>query len=421
MSTTSQDQNNVVVNLTDLVAEPFYRVYWSIIDNVATYFELAGGRGSTKSSFVSVMIVLGIMEDENANGIVFRKVANTLRESVYEQILWAIDSLNVGDYWECRVSPMQCVYKPTGQKITFRGLDKAKKLKSIKVSKGYFKFLWFEELDEFSGEQEIRNVQQSVLRGGSKYVVFKTFNPPISRSNWANVSFDTQKDDCYKHRSTYLDVEPDWLGQQFINDAEHLRDTNEKAYRHEFLGEPVGIGTTIFDDIEIVELTDERVNQFERIYQGQDWGWYPDPKAFVRLNYNPNNETITILDELGGCKIRNKDMADKIVEHGFDDNIIYCGSDEPQSIADYRDNGILSQNAWTAPNSVRYTHEWLQCRKIQIDPNRTPCLYKEMIEYEHEVDDNGNVMSAYPDKNNHYIDAMRYAISHIAKRRGESA
>ena len=250
------------IQLTAINAPAFYPGHWDILDGKHTYYDLYGGRGSTKSSFISVEIVLGMVEDAQANAVVFRKYGVTLRESVFEQIQWAKDELGMTDYWTSSVSPMQYVYKPTGQKIIFRGLDKAKKTKSIKTSRGYFKYLWFEELDEYSGAEEIRTVQQSVLRGGSKFVVFKSFNPPISRSNWANVYVNEPREDSYRHKSDYTSVPVEWLGEQFINDAEHLKATNDRAYRHEYLGEPVGLGTNVFDLLEIREITDEEIHSY---------------------------------------------------------------------------------------------------------------------------------------------------------------
>lgn len=416
---TYQDQNQV--KLTDLIAPSFYDMHWDIVDGKHTYYDLAGGRASTKSSVISLEIPLGIMQDPLANAIVFRKYAVTLKESVYEQIQWAIEVLGVSHLWQAKVSPLQFIYKPTGQKIIFRGLDKAKKTKSLKTSKGYFKYLWFEELDEFAGKEEIRTVQQSVLRGGSKFVVFKSFNPPVSRSNWANEYFDTPRADSYKLKTDYRSIPVEWLGEQFINDAEHLKATNEKAYRHEYLGEPVGLGTNIFEFLEVRTITDEEIARMDRIYQGQDWGWNPDPKAFVRCYYNHNTETIYAIDELGGCKIRNAEMARQIKEKGYDDYEIRCGLDEQESIVDFRDAGLPARQANGGPGSVRYTFEWLQCRKIVVDPARTPRLYEEMIKYEHEVDGNGEVIPDYPDKNNHWIDALRYATSPLSMRRGNSA
>lgn len=423
MSTTYQDQTTI--NLTDVIALSFYDVHWDILDGKHTYYDLYGGRGSTKSSFISVEIILGMMQDEKdgvfSNSVVFRKVGNTLRESVFEQIAWAIDALGANDLWASSVSPMQYVYKPTGQKIIFRGLDKAKKTKSIKTSRGYFKYLWFEELDEFAGIEEIRTVQQSVLRGGSKFVVFKSFNPPISRSNWANVYVNEPREDSCRHKSDYTTVPEEWLGEQFIADAEHLKATNPRAYEHEYMGNPVGLGTNIFDMLDVRTITDEEISRMERIYQGQDWGWYPDPKAFIRAAYIHSTETIYLLDELGGCKIRNSQMAEDIKEKGYDDYEIRCGADEQESIVDFRDAGLPARQANVGPGSVKYTFEWLQCRTIVIDPARTPRAYKEIIEYEHEVDSNGEVIADYPDHNNHWIDALRYATSPLSMRRGNSA
>lgn len=414
-----------MINLTDVIAPSFYGVHWDILDGNHTYYDLYGGRGSTKSSFISVEIILGMMQDEKdgvfSNSVVFRKVGNTLRESVFEQIAWAIDALGANDLWASGVSPMQYVYKPTGQKIIFRGLDKAKKTKSIKTSRGYFKYLWFEELDEFARIEEIRTVQQSVLRGGSKFVVFKSFNPPISRSNWANVYVNEPREDSCRHKSDYTTVPEEWLGEQFIADAEHLKATNPRAYEHEYMGNPVGLGTNIFDMLDVRTITDEEISRMERIYQGQDWGWYPDPKAFIRAAYIHSTETIYLLDELGGCKIRNSQMAEDIKEKGYDDYEIRCGADEQESIVDFRDSGLPARQANVGPGSVKYTFEWLQCRTIVIDPARTPRAYKEIIEYEHEVDSNGEVIADYPDHNNHWIDALRYATSPLSMRRGNSA
>ena len=421
MSMISQ-QNQV--RLTDVIAPAFYPIHKDIQQNGHTYYDLFGGRGSTKSSFVSVEIILGMMQDPLANAAVFRKYGVTLRESVYEQIQWAIDALEVTDLWEAKVSPLSFVYKPTGQKIIFRGLDKAKKTKSIKVSKGYFKYLWFEELDEFAGQEEIRTVQQSVLRGGDIFVVFKTFNPPISRNNWANEYVAEPRESALRHKSDYTTVPPEWLGPQFIEDAEHLRDTKPKAYQHEYLGIPVGLGTDVFEQLEIRNITDEEMLDYEAvfpIYQGEDWGWFPDPKAFIRVAYDHAHEKVILLDELGGQKIRVADMAEMIQAKGYDDYTIWCGVDEKESIVDFRDAGLPARAALAKPGSRKYTFEWLQARTLVIDPARTPNAHKEITSYELERDSEGNIIADYPDGNDHWIDALRYATSSLSVRRGNSA
>lgn len=260
-----------------------------------------------------------------------------------------------------------------------------------------------------------------MLRGGSKFVVFKSFNPPISQSNWANQYVNTPDDSAYRHKSDYRSVPVEWLGEMFIERAEHLKTTNERAYNHEYLGLPVGLGTNIFDMLDVRTITDEEIQKYQSIYQGQDWGWFPDPKAFIRAAYIPNKELVVLLDEMGGCKIRNSKMAEDIQTAGYDDYTIYCGVDEEESIIDFRDAGLPARRAIVTPGSRKYTFEWLQCRTIVIDPERTPRAYKEIIEYEHEVDSNGEVIADYPDGNDHWIDALRYATSPLSMRRGNSA
>lgn len=402
--------SETVIDFGKLIVPVFYPVHRDIVKGGHTYYDLYGGRGGLKSSFISLEIILGMMKDEQANAAIFRKYAVTLRESVYEQILWAIDVLGVSHLWEVGVSPMQCTYRPTGQKIIFRGLDKAKKTKSLKASHGYFKYLWFEELDEFQGPEEIRTVQQSVLRGGEKFVVFKSFNPPISISNWANQYVNEPRSDSYRHKSSYLDAPPEWLGQQFIDDAEHLKEVNERAYQHEYLGDPVGTGGQVFEFLEIRTITDEEMMQFDRIYQGIDFGWMPDPMAFIRCSFNSSQEKIYLLDEYVGTKISNEALADEIKKRRYNDYDVICDSAEPKSIADLRRMGIHARAVDKGAGSVEYGMKWLQRRTIVIDPKRTPNAYKEIIEYEYDRDKEGNLLSGYPDKNNHCIDSLRYAL-----------
>lgn len=414
-------QDETIVKLTDVIAPSFYNLHWDIVEGKHTYYDLFGGRGSTKSSDISVEIILGIMEDKNANAIVYRKVGDTIGDSVYEQILWAIDTLEVSHKWRCTTSPFRCIYKPTGQKIIFKGLDKAKKSKSAKVSHGYFKYLWFEELDEFAGEEEIRMVQQSILRGGPKFVVFKSFNPPMSNTNWANKYVLEPREDAYRHKSDYTTVPREWLGEQFFNDAEHLKSVNQKAYEHEYLGIAVGTGNNIFEFLDLREITDEEINSFDRIYQGTDWGWYPDPYAFIRSYYNRNTETIYLMDEHYVNKQSNTLTGQWIIDKGYTDVHVICDSAENKSINDYRDLGIPARKAVKGPGSIEYGMKWLQTKTIVIDQRRTPNAYKEITEYEYEKDKNGDTITGYPDANNHIIDALRYSYEPVWARRGSSA
>ena len=171
------------------------------------------------------------MQHPQCHAVVLRKVRNTIKNSVYPQIQWGIERLGVLDRYKFITSPHEITYTPTGQKILFFGLDDPAKVKSIKLPFGYVGIVWFEELDQFSGMEEIRNVLQSLLRGGSTYWVFCTYNPPKSRNNWVNEEILVDDPDRLVHHSTYLTVPEDWLGPQFLAEAEKLKARNEMAYR----------------------------------------------------------------------------------------------------------------------------------------------------------------------------------------------
>lgn len=412
----------VVIKLSDVIAPAFYPVHYDIIDGLHENYDLYGGRGSTKSSFISVEIILGMMQDPNANAAVFRRRENTIGGSVFEQLEWAIDVLGVSEYWKRTVSPYKLTYKPTGQQIVFKGLDEPKKIKSIKTAKGYFKYLWFEELDEFNGDKDIRSVEQSILRGGPKYVVFKSFNPPISNSNWANTYVQTPKAGALRHKSCYLDVPEEWLGQKFLDDAEDLKMVNPRAYEHEYLGVPVGTGGEVFTNLEIRTITDEELSHFDQIYMGIDWGWYPDPFQWVKVHYDANRRKLYFMDEFRANKMSNRDTWDHLVKehHVNSQDLITADSAEPKSVGDYRSYGSLCRAAVKGPDSVRYGMKWLQSLvAIVIDPARTPNVAKEFKEYEYERNKDDEVVSGYPDANNHAIDATRYALERYYKRKGQ--
>lgn len=402
-----------------VLGESFVRINRQIKPNMTYVFE--GGRGSTKSSFISLKIIELLKNNPNMHACIVRKVAGTLRDSVYAQMLWAINELGLNDEFDNTVSPLEITYKKTKQKIYFRGCDDPIKLKGIKTTFGYVGILWKEEKDQLAGEAEERNVNQSVLRGGSESYDFSSYNPPKSKSNWVNKAKEVPNENRVIHHSTYETVDDEWLGQKFINDAEHLREINKEAYDHEYLGIPNGNGGNVFEYLEIRTITDEEIATFDRIYQGVDWGWYPDIFAFKRLYVDEARKRIYHIAEITGNKLKNEATAQMIIDAGYDDYTITCDSAEPKSINDYRDKGLSARGAVKGPGSVEYGMKYLQGYTHVIDPARTPVTYKEYTEYEYERDKEGNVISGYPDANNHTIDADRYALESHYNKRGTSA
>ncbi|MGL5915354.1 MAG: PBSX family phage terminase large subunit, partial [Culicoidibacterales bacterium] len=403
-----------------LIAPPFIEPLLAITEKEYQEYVFSGGRGSTKSTFVSLEIIDRIISDEELNAVVMRQVANTLRDSVYAQLTWAIEKLGLTDKFKFSLSPLEITYKPTGQKIFFRGADEPTKLKGIKVSKGYIGILWLEELDQFKGPESVRTIEQSVIRGGDDAYIFKSFNPPKTKNNWANKYLDVPKANRLVIHSDYTMVPKKWLGKAFVDEAEHLKQVNPSAYEHEYLGIPNGNGGNVFDNVVAEAIPQAVIDQFDYICNGVDWGWYPDPWAFIRVYHDPARNYLYIFEEMRANKKSNKETADMLLERIDENDLVTCDSAENKSIQDYRSYGLNARPASKGPGSVEYSVKWLQSMtKIIIDPERCPHTLMEFLEYEYERDKDGNVISGFVDSNNHHIDAVRYATNSIWKRKGQ--
>lgn len=403
------------------IASPFLSVLHDINEHKYLEYLFEGGRGSTKSSFISLSIIDLMMKYEDLNALVMRQVSNTIKDSVYNQILWAIDQLGLNSEFHATKNPVEITRIRTGQKIFFRGADDPNKVKSIKVPFGYIGILWFEELDQFLGPEAIRKIEQSAIRGGDLAWIFKSFNPPKSAINWANKYSKLSKANRLVHKSDYRSVPKKWLGAPFIEEAEFLKEINSVAYENEYLGEANGTGGNVFENIVIRKITDDEIKEFDRIGNGVDWGWYPDPFAYNRVHYDSARLTLYIFKEFRANKMSNEATAKELKENYIlEDEIVICDSAENKSIGDYKAYGIAARAAEKGPGSVDYSMKWLQSLKaIVIDDIRCPHTATEFIEYEYERDKEGNVITGYPDKNNHHIDAVRYATNPIWKRRGQ--
>lgn len=428
------------IDLKDTIIPMYDDVLEDIFKHNHVHYVFAGGRGSTKSSFVSTAIPLLLMKNPNIHVVCFRKVANTIQTSIFPQVTWGIYNMGLDDLFhvpKTYASPI--VYKPTGQRIMFMGLDDPMKVKSIKLPFGYIGVTWFEELDQYAGENELRTVTQSTMRGGEDFWDFRTFNPPISKNNWANeyAEMAETRDNTLVVRNTYLDVPRMWLGEQFIEEAEDLKEINPKAYEHEYMGVAVGTGGDVFpnaSDLDMekkVALTDSYGNKikevpmyqtFDTIYNGIDWGFAKDPFRFVKMHFDKKHLDLYIFDEYTTIKTRNEDVFHTLyddLKKIRKDELVIADSAEEKSIADFKAYGGFIRGALKGPESVRYGIKWLQgLRHIYIDKRRCPDTYREFINYEYEMDRDGNFISAYPDENNHSIDATRYALEKYANRRG---
>ena len=398
-----------MVRLDTLIAPSFYSVHNHIKHSRYTHYWLKGGRGSTKSSFVSLELVLGMMSHKDANAVVLRKVGMNLKDSVYEQIEWAIQTLGVEAYWQSKLNPLEIVYE-TGQRILFRGADKPKKIKSTKFRKGYCKYVWYEEVDEFNGMEEIRTINQSLLRGGESFCVFYSYNPPQSQRNWVNEEILQQREDRFVHHSTYLTVPREWLGEQFFIEAEHLKKTKPESYRHEYLGEVTGTGGEVFRNVTVRPITDEEIKTFDNISRGIDWGYAVDPFCYLVNHYDKTRRKLYLFYEIYQVSLSNRKAAELVKTENKNNSLVVCDSAEPKSIAEFNDLGVRVIGARKGPDSVEYGVKWLQdLEEIVIDPVRCPNAAREFLNYELDKDANGNFKAKFPDRDNHAIDCTRYS------------
>ena len=432
------------VPMKDVIIPKYKDLFLDIMQHKHTHYVLAGGRGSTKSSFIGLVIPLLLIQYPNTNAVCFRKIANTIQKSIYSQIVWGIHHLGLESQFkipQTYASPI--VFKPTGQQIIFMGLDDPMKTKSIKLPKGYLAITWFEELDQYAGENELRTVTQSTMRGGEMFWDFRSFNPPISKNNWANeyaegCEIDTEGSTLVI-RNTYLDVPADWLGPQFIEEAEELKRKNPRAYQHEYGGEAIGTGGDVFQnaqDLDMEQLVqikdaygnviDERPmwQTFDHIYNGIDWGFAIDPTRFVKMHFDKRNLDLYIFAEYTTIKNRIETIYKALYQElklvRNDDLVIADrGGGGSFAVADFKAYGAFIREAIKGPESVNYGIKWLQgLNHIYIDKRKCPDTYKEFINYEYEQDKDGNFISAYPDENNHSIDAARYALERYCNRKG---
>lgn len=408
--------------MTDCIGPAYYDLYWDVMKHHHTHYKMPGGRGSLKSSFVSIVVTKLMVTHPGVNALVLRKVGETLRDSVYAQYVWAIYQLGLAPAFIFHTSPMEIIYKEYGTRILFRGADKPEKIKSIKVPVGYIGITHFEEKDQFAGRGEIRTILQSTVRGGELFWNFETNNPPISKSNWANEDLMVCPPDTVILQTDYRTAPRAWLGEQFFAEAEKLQATNAQAYEHEYLGVATGTGADVFQNLDIRAITDDEIKEFDRIYSGCDWGYFPDPFAYNRMHYDAARQVLYIYDELTLSRCGNEESARRLKEDKgvAGDDLIIADSAEPKSIADFKSYGLLCKPVHKGPGSVDYSTKWLQARaKIVIDPVRCPDTARECTRYEYERTKDGEIMTGYPDANNHHIDAVRYATYPIWRRRGE--
>lgn len=403
------------VRLADKILPAFRKPWHAVKRGEHLYYVFKGGRNSSKSTHISIMIVHDMMKYP-VNALCMRRVAETLEASVFEQLLWAIDYLGVTELWKVNKSPLKLTYLLRGNSIMFRGADKPEKVKSIKSSRFPIARLWIEELAEFQTEDDVTTITNSIVRGdlpdGLTYKVFFSYNPPKRKQSWVNKKYETHfpSDNTYIHHSTYLDNPH--LSKAAVEEAETVKERKPLKYKWEYLGEPIGSGIVPFTNLTFRPITDDEVSSFDNIRQGVDWGYGADPFAFTRWHYDKTRRRIFAMDEIYGVKLSNRYVAEEIKQRGYNAITTIADSAEPKSVDELKlEHHVRIKGAVKGPGSVEYGEKWLDdLEEIVIDPKRTPNTAKEFEDIDYQTDKDGNLKNKLEDSANHTIDSTRYAF-----------
>ena len=392
-----------------------YDSYWN---SRKRYRVLKGGKGSKKSTTTALNLIYRLIKYPESNILVVRAVMNTHRDSTFAQLKWAQEKLGVAHLFKNNVSPLEMTYIPTGQKILFRGFDDVLKLASTTVEKGYLCWVWIEEAFEIESEADFEKLDLSVPRGNIPDHLFKqttlTFNP-WSEHHWLKKRFfDTNSDNCDSYSTNYL-------VNEFLDDTdkmvfERLKEENPRRYAVAGLGEWGIAEGLVFEnwdvcDFDYKKLGEEDKTEWQyRSFFGLDYGYSNDPTAFIAFVANPLKKEIWIYDEHYETKMLNSDIAKVIIGKGYAKERIRADAAEPKSNEDLRRLGLSRLVASVkGKDSVINGITAIQEYKIKVHPSCKNTI-AELSAYCWKKDKADNGTNVPEDRNNHLMDALRYAF-----------
>lgn len=407
MTKSKTEKTNIY--LPDIVGAG-YGKYWR---DKSRYRVLKGGKGSKKSATTALNFIYRIMKYEKSNLLVVRQVMNTHRDSTFAQLKWAQERLGVSHLWQNNVSPLEMTYLPTGQKILFRGFDDVLKLASTTVADGFLCWVWIEEAFEIASLSDFEKLDLSVPRGSVPLPLFKqttlTFNP-WSAEHWLKKRFFDSEDE---NTSTYT---TNYLCNEFLDPTdravfERMKKTNRRKYEVAGLGN-WGIAEGLVYENWCVKDFDPKLLAAEDdfgAYFGLDYGYTFDPTAFIAFLCSPKRKEIWVFDEFYKRKMLNCDIAEEIKRKGYAKERIRADSAEPKSNDDLRRLGIRSvYPSVKGPDSIRNGVAAIGEYKIFIHPSCENTI-SEISRYSYKQGtENGK--NEPEDRNNHLMDAMRYAF-----------
>lgn len=408
--------NQVIVHLPSIVGK-HYGEFWRF---KGRYKAVKGSRASKKSSTQSLKVITEIIENPNVNWLVVRKVERTLRDSCYAQLKWAIHRLKVDNFFKCSTSPLEITYKPTGQKILFRGLDDPLKVTSITVEVGSLCRLWIEEAYEITSEEVFDRLDESIrgqLPKGMYHQVVLTFNPWSDR-HWLKKRFFDEPS------KNVLAMTTNYMCNEFLSEADLVlfeeMKKNPRRYRTAGLGEWGIVEGLVYENWEerVFDVHEISIRPGVRSAFGMDFGYVNDPSTLFCGLVDTVAREIYVFDEMYEKGMSNEDILSKVSEMGYAKERIKADSAEPKSIAYLRKAGLTRiRAAKKGPDSIRAGISIIQDYKIIIHP-RCVNFITEISNYTWDKDKFDNAINKPIDDFNHLMDAMRYAMEEFDGRKG---
>ena len=397
--------NAIKLSLPQVVGRG-YATFWNF---KGRYRVCKGSRASKKSKTTALWYITNMMKYPDANLLVIRKTYRTLKDSCFTELKWAISRLKVDAWWDIKESPLELTYKPTGQKIYFRGLDDPLKVTSITVEKGVLCWAWLEEAYEIMSESDFDTLDESI-RGEVPEGLFKqwtiTFNP-WNEHHWLKKRFfDVNDDNILAMTTNYLCNE--WLDDSDKKLFESMKKNNPRRYA------VAGLGNWGIVDGLVYENWTERAFTLDEIKQcktrsGLDFGYTNDPTAFFVGFLDLDAKKLYVWDEFYEKGMSNKAINDKILSMGYSKERITGDSAEPKSIDELKSMKLRIKGAKKGKDSVMNGVQWIQDLEIIIHPRCTNFI-TEISNYTWETDKFGNKLNKPIDDFNHLMDAMRYAL-----------
>lgn len=394
------------IYLPDIIGKG-YATFWNF---KGRYRVCKGSRASKKSKTMALWTIFNIMKYHDANMLVIRKTYRTLKDSCFTDLKWAVHRLQVDNLWEFKESPLECTYKPTGQKILFRGLDDPLKVTSITVGVGCLCWMWIEEAYEVMSEADFDMLDESI-RGETPEGLFKqitlTFNP-WNEHHWMKKRFFDKSDpDTLALTTNYTCNE--WLDASDIALFEKMKINNPRRYAVAGLGGWGIVDGLIYENWHEEEFTLDTVMNCKNAF-GLDFGFTNDPTAFIMSFLDQEHNKLYVYDEIYEKGLSNKAIAEKLKELKVDTKTVTCDCAEPKSIYELQTLGIIHAKACKkGKDSVVHGIQWIQDLEIIIHP-RCVNFLTEISNYTWDTDKFGTKINVPIDDFNHLMDAMRYGL-----------